>query len=347
MRLSDLDYPLPPERIAQRPAEPRDASRLMVVERRPRAAAVRHLRFRDLPRLLAPGDLLVVNDTRVLPARLYGRRAGSGGRVECLLLEERAPGSWEALVRPGRRLRPGARVVFGDGRLEAQVCEVLENGHRLLRFSPPSRVHEAIEAIGRMPLPPYIDRRKADAALLALDRERYQTVYARARGAVAAPTAGLHFTEALLAELERRGIERAAVTLHVGAGTFRPIAAEDPRAHPMHEERYLCPAATLEAIERVRARGGRVIACGTTTVRVLETVAAGGAREGRTRLFIHPPYRFRAIDGLITNFHLPRSTLLLLVAALLGDLERLLALYREAIEHGYRFYSYGDAMLVL
>jgi S-adenosylmethionine:tRNA ribosyltransferase-isomerase len=346
MHLSDLDYDLPPERIAQRAAEPRDASRLMAVRRDAPDAPAQHRRFRDIAGLLRPGDLLVVNDTRVLPARLFGVRPDTGGRVECLLVRERARGLWEAMLRPGRRMRPGVRLAFGAGALAAEVREVLPEGLRLLAFSPASGVHAAIARHGVMPLPPYIDRKSATSELHAEDRTRYQTVFAREEGAVAAPTAGLHFTDRLLDELAGLGVERATVTLHVGPGTFRPIATEDPTAHPMHSERYVCPEQTLAAIDRARARGGRVVACGTTTVRVLESVAAGAPREGETRLFIHPPFGFRAVDAMITNFHLPRSSLLLLVGAFLGDLERLKALYREALREGYRFYSYGDAMLV-
>ncbi|GIW72152.1 MAG: S-adenosylmethionine:tRNA ribosyltransferase-isomerase [Planctomycetota bacterium] len=346
MRLEDLDYELPREAIAQQPVEPRDASRLMVVPRGGGAAA--HRRFRDLPELLRPGDLLVLNDTRVLPARLQGVRLPGGGRVECLLVRERAPGLWEAMVRPGRRVREGVRLVLAGGELRCEVRARLSGGLRLLAFGDGADLGPRLEQLGQMPLPPYIDRRAAPPEVHRRDRERYQTVFARNPGAVAAPTAGLHFTTELLGRLEAAGIELAWVTLHVGPGTFLPITTPDPRAHPMHSERYACPPVTLQALRRTRAAGGRIVACGTTVVRVLESIAAGAPPAGETQLYICPPYRFAAIDALITNFHLPRSTLLLLVAALLeGGLERLKALYAEALAAGYRFYSYGDAMLII
>ncbi|HEY8414227.1 MAG TPA: tRNA preQ1(34) S-adenosylmethionine ribosyltransferase-isomerase QueA [Thermaerobacter sp.] len=344
MRVDDFDYELPPELIAQRPLPERDASRLMVVDRR--TGRWQHARFRDLPRFLRPGDCLVLNDSRVVPARLYGRRPG-GGRVEFLLLRPLEGGErWLALVRPGRRLRPGAVALCGDeDPLRVEVEAVTETGERVVRLTPPAgeTVEQALHRLGRVPLPPYI-REELD------DPERYQTVYARHEGSVAAPTAGLHFTPQLLARLEGMGVALARITLHVGLGTFRPVTAERVEDHVMHAEYYEVPPEAAEVINDARARGGRVIAVGTTVTRTLETVADEEGRihpgRGWTDLFIRPGYRFRAIDGLITNFHLPRSTLLMLVAALLGR-ERTLAAYREAVARRYRFFSFGDAMLIL
>jgi S-adenosylmethionine:tRNA ribosyltransferase-isomerase len=343
MRLEDFDYELPPERIAQRPIEPRDASRLLVL---PRAGGpLRHAAFRDLPALLAPGDLLVLNDTKVIPARLGGVRA-TGGKIECLLVRDRGGGRWEALLRAGGRLREGERLSLAGGRLEARLVAKREDGSWALELTPPEAVPAALAEAGEMPLPPYIARGgEADPALRALDRDRYQTVFAREPGAVAAPTAGLHFTAEVFRALEARGVARAFITLHVGPGTFRPIQVEDPREHVMHAEPFAIPEETARAIAAARARGGRVIACGTTAARTLETFARTGERRGETALYIFPGFEWRLVDGLVTNFHLPRSTLLLLVAALAGR-ERVLAAYREAIERGYRFYSYGDAMLI-
>lgn len=336
MDLAELDYELPESAIAQRPA-PRGSSRLLVLDA---SGDDRHRHVGDLPRLLRPGDLLVVNDTRVLPARLFARRP-SGGQVEILLLEAVGPVEWRALLRPGRRLTGGATLLL-DG-LEATVVDRDDAGRFHLRFSEPVEPH--LDRLGHLPLPPYI-RRSDDAA----DRERYQTVFAHRPGAVAAPTAGLHFDEPLLEALRDAGIDRAPVTLHVGIGTFRPITVERSEDHRMDAERWEVPAATADAIRRTRERGGRVVAIGTTVVRTLETAAAESsdgrvtAGAGRTELFITPGHRFRAVDVLLTNFHLPRSTLLMLVSAFAGR-ERVLAAYREAVASGYRFYSYGDAML--
>jgi S-adenosylmethionine:tRNA ribosyltransferase-isomerase len=352
LRTADFDYALPPELIAQTPAEPRDAARLLVVPRD--GGPFEHAVFRDLPRYLPAGDLLVLNRTRVLPARLHGRRADAGGgRVELLLLHPAAPGAWEALVRPARRLRPGAPLVFGDGRLRATVLARTEAGAARVAFTP-EPTEALLREIGEMPLPPYIHSWHGDP-------DRYQTVYAEALGSAAAPTAGLHFTPDLLASLRTHGVGTAFVTLHVGLDTFRPIHEDDPRAHAMHREYCEVPAEVGQATQRARAAGGRVIAVGTTSVRALESAAAAAEEPalrgeergstprpyaGWTDLFITPGYRYRALDGLITNFHLPRSTLLLLVSALIGR-ERLLAAYAEAIRERYRFYSFGDAMLIL
>ncbi|HEY8489444.1 MAG TPA: tRNA preQ1(34) S-adenosylmethionine ribosyltransferase-isomerase QueA [Dehalococcoidia bacterium] len=341
MRTQDFDYHLPPELIAQTPAEPRDAARLLVLRRD--TGELEHRIFRDLPEYLRPGDALVVNDSRVIPARLHGRRTDTGGAVEALLLRRAGPDLWEAMVRPGRRLRPGARVRFQrDGEAaEATVEGVTQEGHRLLRFPPGTDP----TALGRVPLPPYIHAPVPDP-------ERYQTVYAREEGSVAAPTAGLHFTPALLEAVRARGVQVVPVTLHVGPGTFRPVQAEDPRRHRMHGEAFTVPAASAEALTAVRAAGGRVVCVGTTTVRVLETLglqAGEGPLQpaaGWTELMILPGHRFRWVDALITNFHLPRSTLLMLVSALAGR-EPVLRAYEEAVRRRYRFFSFGDAMLIL
>jgi S-adenosylmethionine:tRNA ribosyltransferase-isomerase len=340
--LSDFDYDLPPDLIAQEPLPARDASRLMVLDRV--TGARRHHVFRDLPDLLRPGDLVVVNRSRVFPARLRGTRPG-GGQAEVLLLRDTGGDVWEALVRPARRLRPGLRVTVGEG-LEVEMLDPPghADGRRRIRLlAADGATAAALERLGRVPLPPYI--RRADRPA---DRARYQTVYARESGSVAAPTAGLHFTPALLDRLRARGIERAEVILHVGPGTFRPVQVEDVRAHTVPAEPFRLPAETAEAVARTRARGGRVVAVGTTTTRVLETQARSGpvtAGEGETDLVVVPGFAFRAVDALVTNFHLPRSSLLLLVAAFAGR-ERILAAYAEAVARGYRFYSYGDAMLI-
>lgn len=343
MLTAEFDYELPDAAIADRPA-PRGESRLLVLDR---AAAERHGRIGDLPALLRPGDLVVVNDTRVIPARLFGRRAGAGvagesrGQIELLLVEKRGETEWEVLARPGRRTRPGTVIEFADG-LTAEVLEKREDGRHLVRFAEPVEGH--LDRLGHIPLPPYI-KRPDDPA----DRERYQTVFAKNPGAIAAPTAGLHFSAALLAALGGRGIEIAAVTLHVGIGTFKPVTAELVHEHRMESERYVVPEATATAIVRAHVRGGRVVAVGTTVVRTLEAAAIAGGGEvrpgaGATELFITPGFRFQVVDLLLTNFHLPRSTLLMLVSAFAGR-ERVLAAYREAVAAGYRFYSYGDAML--
>ncbi len=352
-RRSDYLYDLPEELIAQEPAEPRDASRLLVLRRD--GGALEHRCFRDLPDFLRRGDLLVLNDTRVIPARLTGRRS-TGGEVELLLLRELSEATWECLARPARRLRPG-EVVLLPGERTAEVIESGEEGRRVVRFDPPEGLREWLESHGAPPLPPYI-RRVARPE----DRERYQTIYARHDGAVAAPTAGLHFSDRMLAELTERGIGTARITLHVGIGTFRPVTVENLAEHRMDEEVYEVGPGATEAINAARQRGGRVVAVGTTVVRTLESIVqappdrpgASGSPgsavvkpgRGSTGLFIRPPYRFRAVDALLTNFHLPGSTLLMLVSAFAGR-ERVLAAYREAVRERYRFFSYGDAMLLL
>jgi S-adenosylmethionine:tRNA ribosyltransferase-isomerase len=359
VKLSDFDYELPPERIAQVPAEPRDAARLLVHD--PAPEHTEHSRVSELPRFLRRGDLLVFNDTRVRRARLFGARA-SGGRVEFLFLERLPPcpasarARWRALVHPARKLRAGEAIRIEGGGPGVRLLERPRAAGAPQPFwevefdAPPGVDEEALfERHGHVPLPPYIERDPPASGLEALDRERYQTVFARSLGAVAAPTAGLHFTPELLARLEQAGVERAFVTLHVGLGTFQPVQVEDPSLHRMHAEAYELPAAAALAVSRARERGGRVIAVGTTSCRVLETCAdgRGGVRAGggSTALFLLPGRRFQAVDALFTNFHLPRSTLLMLVSAFAGR-ERVLALYREAVARGYRFYSYGDAMLL-
>ncbi len=369
---SFFDYELPPGRIAAYPAPRRRDSRLLVLHRA--TGRIQHRRFRDLPDLLAPDDLLVVNDTRVLPARLLGRKP-TGAAAEVLLLRPARPArgsaptaapvdptgaaapptadhsrTWEALVRPGTKLRPG-RTVEVAPELSVRIVDDLPGGGRLVRLDTPLPVREALSRFGRIPLPPYLKREDEP-----LDRVRYQTVYAREEGSVAAPTAGLHFDDELLEAVEARGASRCAVTLHVGPGTFRPVEVENPADHKMHGESYHVPERAAEAHRRCRERGGRAWAVGTTVVRALESAWASGpagVRPGRLRpgggatdLFIRPPYRFRAVDCLITNFHLPRSTLLMLVSAF-GGADHVRRAYQEAVDAGYRFYSYGDAMAVL
>ena len=347
MRLSDFDYELPAALIAQEAAQVRDAARLLRLDRGTGARS--HHAVSELDTLLAPGDVLVVNDTRVVPARLLGRREPSGGAVECLLLGRVDGELWDALVHPGQKLKVGSRAVFErDGRrLELEVLDRHYHGRRTIRLAAADGdVDAAVDAIGHVPLPPYIKR--ADRTV---DHDRYQTVYAAARGSVAAPTAGLHFTPALLERLRARGVERHAVTLHVGYGTFEPVRTEEVEAHRVAAERYTVPASTAAAVNRALDEGRRVVAVGTTTTRTLEAVARahGGRLEpgaGETDLYIHGRFDFRVVGGLLTNFHLPRSSLLLLVCALAGR-EAILAAYREAVVRRYRFYSYGDAMLIL
>lgn len=346
MRVDAFDFDLPQELIAEAPAVPRDAARLLVYERA--SGRIEHRTFRDLPDELRAGDLLVVNDTRVVPWRLRGRRA-SGGRIEVLLVERRGA-RFVGFARPARRLRAGERVALEDGALGLVIERALGDGS--FEFSLTSETGEplddVLERVGRAPLPPYIRRDGSEDA--AADRARYQTVFARHAGAIAAPTAGLHFTPEVLDRLHAAGVERAAVTLHVGVGTFAPVRVDEVERHVMHRERFDLPEATAAAVARARTSGGRVVAVGTTSARTLETCAAAGrtvrAASGETDIFLHPGKELRVVDALITNFHLPRSTLLMLVAALTGR-ERLLEIYAEAIARRYRFYSFGDAMLVL
>jgi S-adenosylmethionine:tRNA ribosyltransferase-isomerase len=339
---SAFDYELPVDRIARFPHQQRDESRLLALHRE--SGALAHRTFRDLLELIPAGDALVLNETRVFPARLLGRRQG-GGAAEVLLLRPTAasPDLWEAMVRPGAKLKPG-RVVEVADELRVEIVDSTPDGTRIVRLQTPLAIDEALDRYGRIPLPPYMDRDPAPE-----DAERYQTVFARERGSVAAPTAGLHFTPALLEALEAKGVRLARVVLHVGVGTFRPVEAEDPAEHRMHHERYQVSPEAAAALNEVRAAGGKLWAVGTTVTRTLESVADEDGLihpgEGWTDLFIRPPYHFRAVDRLITNFHLPRSTLLMLVAARAGY-EPAMRAYREAIEAGYRFYSYGDAMVV-
>jgi S-adenosylmethionine:tRNA ribosyltransferase-isomerase len=339
---SAFDYQLAPELIAQYPAEKRDESRLLVLDRA--AGTIEHRRFRDIVEYIPPGHALVVNETRVFPARLLGQRAG-GGEAEILLLRPLSdPHQWEALVRPGARLRAGKQVAISED-LTIDILAVLPDGNRVVRLNTGDDVTAIIERHGHVPLPPYMER--ADEAL---DRERYQTVYARERGSVAAPTAGLHFTAPLLAQLADNGVRIVKVLLHVGVGTFRPVEVDDPAQHRMHEESFDIAPDAAAAIQAVREREGQIWAVGTTVTRTLESAATEQgvvrAGPGATRLFIRPGYQFRVVDHLLTNFHLPRSTLLMLVCAL-GGYELVMRAYREAVQRRYRFYSYGDAMLVI
>ena len=340
MKTSDFYYDLPQELIAQTPLDRRDGSRLMVLDKT--TGATRHLHFYDLPSLLRPGDCLVLNDSRVLPARLLGRREPTGGAAEVLLLADRGDKVWECLVRPGKKLREGARISFGDGLLTAEVAKVCEGGNRLIRFQYDGIFLELLERLGRMPLPPYI---KAELQ----DPERYQTVYSREVGSAAAPTAGLHFTQELLRQVRDMGVELAYVTLHVGLGTFRPVQEAEITDHEMHAEFCTISQTTADAINRTKTRGGRVICVGTTSCRTIESWAAEDgtlrASSGWTSIYIYPGYRFKVLDGLITNFHLPESTLIMLVSALAGR-EHILAAYEEAVRERYRFFSFGDAMFI-
>jgi S-adenosylmethionine:tRNA ribosyltransferase-isomerase len=344
MRTDDFDYNLPPDLIAQTPAEPRDASRLLVLDRE--TGAITHDQFRNIGRYLHPGDLLVANESRVLPARLFGQKA-TGGKIEVLLLRQRPEHTWEALVG-GKGVRPGGELQFAADDeivLRAQVLDLLPSGGRLLQFDRP--VEPLLPQLGAMPLPPYIHERLHDP-------ERYQTVYNHTPGSAAAPTAGLHFTPELIQTLQAQGIDWATVTLHVGLDTFRPVQVENAAEHKMHSEWFELSAVTADKINQTKQRGGRVVAVGTTTVRVLETAAQRAEQNGSdqlqpcagdTDIFIYPPYQFRAVDALITNFHLPRSTLLMLVSAL-ASRDQILHAYNEAVRERYRFFSFGDAMVI-
>ena len=344
--MSDYDYDLPDDRVARYPANRRDESRLLVLDRNTDDVCLGV--FTDLVDLLRPGDLLVVNESKVIPARLLGSKP-TGARAEILLLSpasgdwSHAGHLWEALVRPGGKLKPGRVVVISD-ELSVEIVDSVPGGARLVRLVTALDPLDALERYGHVPLPPYIDRPDEP-----LDRTRYQTVYATTPGSVAAPTAGLHFTPELLERIEGRGVERASVRLHVGPGTFRPVDGDDPGSHHMHTELYDVPVSTARAVDATRARGGRVWAVGTTVVRTLESAARGGSVEpgaGSTDLFIRPPYRFEVVDALVTNFHLPRSTLLMLVAAF-GGYAAVMEAYRTAVASGCRFYSYGDAMVIV
>ncbi len=341
MKTSDFNYELPPELIAQTPLQRRDASRLLVLDKN--SGAWEHRHFFDLPVYLRPGDCLILNDSRVLPARLLGHRLPGGGACEVLLLIDRGEKTWECLVRPGKRLRTGAKLSFGDGELTAEVVEELPGGNRLVRFDYEGIFLEVLDRLGKMPLPPYIKEELQD-------RERYQTVYSRVSGSAAAPTAGLHFTPELLEQVKSMGVKVGYVTLHVGLGTFRPVKEEELEGHEMHSEYCVISQETAELINETKRAGGRVICVGTTSCRTLESWADEDGTmhpsAGWTDIFIYPGYRFKVLDGLITNFHLPESTLIMLVSALAGR-EHVLAAYREAVKERYRFFSFGDAMLIL
>ena len=343
--LDSYDFDLPEDLIAQHPPQRRDASRMLLLDRA--SGQLHHHSFPELLTLLPEGCTLVFNNTRVIPARLLGQRC-TGARLEALLLEEQAPNIWSALVRKSGRIKLGEELAFGEGRLIAVAREYLDNGIWLLQFEIGESLTEVLEEVGLPPLPPYINRREVSSAEAQHDRERYQTCYAKESGAVAAPTAGLHFTPEILAALEQRGVERLEVTLHVGRGTFAPVQVEDVREHSMHFEAFSVNQETLERLKELSHSRNRLIAIGTTSVRVLETLAQQGFQErsGWTNLFLYPPYRFQMVDGLLTNFHLPQSTPLLLVSALCGR-ERLLTAYAAAMRERYRFFSYGDCMLIL
>lgn len=339
MKTSDFYFDLPEELIAQTPLERRDASRLLCLDRW--SGAREHRIFSELPELLHPGDCLVMNDSRVLPARLMGMRQ-TGGVVEALLLRDLGGGRWECLTRPGRKTRPGTRLIFGNGELEAEVLEVAEGGNRIVEFKYEGIFLEVLERLGKMPLPPYIKVELEDG-------ERYQTVYSKEPGSAAAPTAGLHFTKELLARIADRGVRECFVTLHVGLGTFRPVKAEDIEEHEMHSEFCIMPEETARIITETKRSGGRVVCVGTTSCRTVESFAneegTMDAKSGWTNIFIYPGYRFKCMDALVTNFHLPESTLIMLVSAFAGR-ENVLAAYNEAVREKYRFFSFGDAMFI-
>lgn len=336
MLKSDFYYDLPEELIAQTPVEPRDSSRLMKIDRQ--SGGITHDRFYNICDYLKKGDLLVMNDSKVFPARIYGEKRDTRVPCEFLLLKRRTLTEWETMVKPGRRLKPGAVVDFPEG-LSAEVLETLEGGNRLVRFAFEGDFFDILDRIGQMPLPPYITEKLQS-------NDRYNTIYCRETGSAAAPTAGLHFTEKEFAQCREMGVETAFVTLHVGLGTFRPVKEDDILDHKMHTEHYSIPPETAEKIRACKQRGGRVIAVGTTSCRTLESAAQSGKAADDTSIFIYPGYEFRCIDGLITNFHLPESTLIMLVSAFLGR-EKTLAAYKTAIEERYRFFSFGDCMLIV
>lgn len=341
MKLEDFDFDLPEELIAQHPVEPRDSSRLMVVDRS--TGDIKHQVFRELPSLLKAGDVLVVNNTRVIPARLMGEKEGTQAKIECLLLKRRERDVWEVLIKPGKRLKEGQFVLFGEGLLRGELLEILPDGNRVMRFTYAGVFEAVLDELGNMPLPPYITEQLED-------KERYQTVYSKESGSAAAPTAGLHFTQELLERLRKSGIEIVEILLHVGLGTFRPVKVENIEEHDMHSEYYRVSKEAAERLNRAKREGRRVIAVGTTASRTLESVASEDgqiqAGEGWTHIFIYPGYQFKVVDALITNFHFPKSTLVMLVSALAGR-ELILNAYNLAIRESYRFYSFGDSMLIL
>ena len=340
MKTSDFYYDLPEELIAQDPLENRSDSRLMVLDKK--TGAVSHRIFRDIVEYLQPGDCLVINDTKVIPARLIGSKEDTGAKIEVLLLKRKTGDVWETLVKPGRKAKPGTRIQFGDGLLVGEVMDVVDEGNRLIRFEFDGIFEEILDQLGQMPLPPYITHQLKD-------KDRYNTVYATHSGSAAAPTAGLHFTPELLRTIEEKGIDIARVTLHVGLGTFRPVKVDDVENHHMHSEFYMIDEAAAEKINRAKENGKRVICVGTTSCRTIESAADETGRlkpcSGWTEIFIYPGYRFKILDCLITNFHLPESTLIMLVSALAGQ-KHVLAAYEEAVKERYRFFSFGDAMFI-
>ena len=340
VKTSDFYYDLPQELIAQDPLADRSSSRLMVLNRKD--GSISHHIFKEIIDYLNPGDCLVINNTKVIPARLYGVKEDTGAHIELLLLKRKEGDIWETLVKPGKKARKGTRIVFGDGRLKAEVVDVIEEGNRLVHFEYEGIFEEVLDALGEMPLPPYITHKLED-------KNRYQTVYAKYEGSAAAPTAGLHFTKELLADIQAKGVKIANITLHVGLGTFRPVKVEDVTQHHMHSEFYMIDKEAADTINETKKNGGRIISVGTTSTRTLETVADenGYVREtsGWTQIFIYPGYHFKCIDGLITNFHLPESTLLMLVSALASK-DMILHAYEIAVKEKYRFFSFGDAMLI-
>lgn len=342
MKKSDFYYNLPEKQIAQTPIEPRDHARMMQINRE--TGSIEHRHFYNLCDILKKGDLLVMNDSRVLPARLYGEKEENGTFIEFLLLEQKGDKIWEIICRPGKKAKVGTKFIFGKGRLLAEVIEVKEDGNRIVKFTCNENFYTALEEVGQMPLPPYITAKLED-------KERYQTVYSKEIGSAAAPTAGLHFTKELLEKIKNKGVDNAFVTLHVGLGTFRPVKEDDVLNHKMHSEHFMLPQETVDKIKQTKKNGGRVIAVGTTTCRTLEAVATMNngnlvASDGYTDIFIYPGYDFKVLDGLVTNFHLPESTLIMLVSAFLGY-DKTMNAYKTAVEDNYRFFSFGDAMCIL
>lgn len=341
MKTSDFYYDLPQELIAQDPLEDRSSSRLLHLDKE--TGAIEHTDFKHILQYLQPGDCLVINDTKVIPARLYGHKKETGAVIEILLLKRRENDIWECLVKPGKKARPGAKIVFGDGILTGEIIDIVDEGNRLIQFHYDGMFEEILDQLGEMPLPPYITHKLQD-------KNRYQTVYAKNEGSAAAPTAGLHFTRELLAKVEEMGVSIAHVTLHVGLGTFRPVKVDDVEQHHMHSEFYVVEEDQARLINETKKNGGRVISVGTTSCRTLESAADEEgilhAGSGWTEIFIYPGYQFKIIDGLITNFHLPESTLLMLVSALAGK-EKIMHAYEEAVKERYRFFSFGDAMIII
>jgi len=340
LKTSDFYYDLPPELIAQTPLADRSSSRLLVLGKE--TGKIEHKHFYDIENMLSEGDCLVLNDTRVLPARLYGEKEGTGGKIEFLLLNRIDRDRWEVILKPGKKAKPGAKFVFGDGLLKAEIIETVNDGNRIVEFTYDGVFENILDQLGEMPLPPYITEKLQD-------KERYQTVYSKNDGSAAAPTAGLHFTNELLKRISNKGVKIAYVTLHVGLGTFRPVKVDDVENHKMHSEFYIMTEETANIINETKKSDGRVISVGTTSSRVLETIADENgfvkAQTGWTDIFIYPPYKFKTVDALITNFHLPESTLLMLVSSLAGS-ENIRKAYEEAVNERYRFFSFGDAMFI-